>query len=80
MTCNSFICTIIFGLLDSSKITLFKDFILEIIEAKSRKKAKKKPFSATLASFIFPSRYLNKVNLKDSNRPNRIVQMNNKNI
>ena len=34
MSCNTFICTILFGLLDSSKIILFKDIVEKIIEAK----------------------------------------------
>ena len=70
--CNLFICTILFGLSESSKITLFKDFILEIIEFKVTGKCKR----STLASIIFPTRPLNKVILDDSNIPNRIVQMN----
>ena len=37
MTCNSFICTILFGLLESSKLVLFKDRVRKIIEADSRK-------------------------------------------
>ena len=57
MACNTFICTILFCLLESSKITLFKDFILEIIKFKATEKSKKKPFSATLVSIIFPSIY-----------------------
>ena len=64
--------TRLFGLFESSKKTLFKDFILEIIKFKVTEKCKKKPFSATLASNIFPSRPLNKVILEDSNRPNMI--------
>ena len=36
MACNRFICTILFGLLESSKITLFKDLVGKIIEAKVR--------------------------------------------
>ena len=34
MTCNPFICTILFGLSELSKITLFKDLVGKIIEAK----------------------------------------------
>ena len=40
------------------------------------KKEQKMPFSATLASIIFPARSLNKIILDDSYRPNRIVQIN----
>ena len=42
MTRNTSICTILFGLSKSSKITLFNDFILEIIEFKVTEKSKKK--------------------------------------
>ena len=76
MTFNPFICTIVFGISESSNITIFKDFILEIIEFKITEKSKKKPFFATLASTIFSIRSLNKVILDNSDRPNRIVQMN----
>ena len=34
ITCNTFICTILFGLFESSKITLFKDLVKKIIETK----------------------------------------------
>ena len=34
MACNTFICTILFGLLESPKITLFKDLVGKIIEDK----------------------------------------------
>ena len=71
-----FICTIPFVLSESSKITLFKGFILEIIEFKVTEKSKKKAFSATLASIIFPIRSINQVILDNSNRSNKIVQMN----
>ena len=33
MACNTFICTILFGLLDSSKIRLFKDLLGKIFES-----------------------------------------------
>ena len=33
MTYNPFVCTIVFGLSESSKITLFKDLVRKIIEA-----------------------------------------------
>ena len=39
MACNAFICTILFGLLESSKIALFKDLVRKIIEAKVSKMA-----------------------------------------
>ena len=45
--------------------------------SKSRKRAKKKAFSATtLTSIIFSARSLYNIILDDSNRPIRIVQMN----
>ena len=44
MTCNTFICTILLGLLESSNITVSKDFIHEIIEFKVTEKCKKKAF------------------------------------
>ena len=34
MTYDTFICTILFGILKSSKITLFKDLLGKIFEAK----------------------------------------------
>ena len=43
---------------------------------KVTEKFKKKPFSATLVSIIFPTRSLNKVIYMDSDRTNRIVQTN----
>ena len=70
MACNPFICTIVFGLLESSKI------ILEIIEFKVTEKSKKKSFSAPSSSVIFSIRSLNKVILDDSDRLNTSVQMN----
>ena len=76
MTCKNLICTILFGLLESSKITIITYFILEIIEAKVTEKSKKKPFSADLVSIIVSTRSLNKIILDESNRPNRIVQIN----
>ena len=76
MTCNTFICTILIGLPESSKTAFFKDFIQEIIEFKVMGKSLKKTFFATLASSIFTTRYLNKVILDDSNRPIMIVQIN----
>ena len=50
---------------------------MEIIEVKvTPSKVQNKLFSATLASIIFPTRSLNKIILDDSDRPNKIVQMN----
>ena len=66
-----FICTILYGLLESFKIILLNDFIPEIIEIKVTGKRK-----TTLVLIIFLTRSLNKVILEDSNRPNMIVQMN----
>ena len=34
MTCNKLVCRVLFGLLESSKITLFKDLIGKIIAGK----------------------------------------------
>ena len=76
MAYNTIICTISFGLLESFKITLLEDIILKIIKFKVTEKSKKKPFSATLVSYIFPSGSLNKLILEDFNKPNRIVQIN----
>ena len=44
MICNAFICKIIFVISGYSKITVFKDFILEIIKFKVTKKGKKRNF------------------------------------
>ena len=44
MACNIFICKILFGISESSKITLLKDFILELIKFKVTEKSKKKHF------------------------------------
>ena len=41
------------------------------------KRAKKKLFSATMASIIFSTRSLNEIILYNSDRPKRIVQINN---
>ena len=57
-TSNPFICTILIDLSESSKIALFKDFILEIIDFKVTDKSKK---------INFP---LNNVILGDSNSTN----------
>ena len=47
MACNPFICTFLFGLLESSKMALFKDLLEKIIEAKVAEIALKKAISAT---------------------------------
>ena len=75
-TCTPLLCTILFGLLEFSKIALIKDFILEKNEFKVTEKNKIKPFPATLASIKVPTRSLKKVILDNSNRPNRILLMN----
>ena len=74
MTCNPFICTILFGLSELSKITLFKDLVGKIIEAKV---AENGYFFALFPdSIIFWIKHLNKINLDDSYGPNKIVQIN----
>ena len=75
MACNIFNCTIKFGLIELSKIPLFKDLIGNIIEAKVAENGVLH-FSVTLTSIIFKIKSLNKVIFDDSNRPNRIVKMN----
>ena len=62
--------TILFGLSESSKIILYKYFILEIIETKVTEKCKKKHFQWLWPQFSFRLRSLNKVILDDSNRLN----------
>ena len=74
MTWNALICTILFGLSESLKITLFKDLIGKIIEAKVV--AENCFFFVTLNSIISRIKSLNKVILYDSYGPNRIVQIN----
>ena len=64
MIWDTFICTILFGLLEFSKITLFKDLLGKIIEVKVAENG----FFCT-----FP---LNKVLLYDYKWPNMIVQIN----
>ena len=76
MTCNTFICAILFGILESPKITLFKDLVKKIIKAKVAEIAFFLLFSVTLNSIISRINSLNKVILDDSGRPNMIVQMN----
>ena len=71
-TCNALICTILFGLTELYKITLFKVFILEIIKFKV----------AEIALFCFFHDFelnylrdyiLKKVILYDSDRPTILV-------
>ena len=59
----------------SSKITLFNDFILEIIAFKATEKSKKKTIFRNFL-IIFPTRSLNKLIFDDSQRANMIVQKN----
>ena len=64
IACNTFICTIRFGLSESSKITLFKDLIEKIIEAK---KSRNLPFFAFFRDFeldYFQDKIFKKGNLK----------------
>ena len=73
MACN--IYSFVFGLLESSKIILFlKDQVGKILEAKVAEKGLFLLFSVT--SIISRIKYLNKVILDDSDRPNKTVQMN----
>ena len=76
MSCNTFICTILFNLSELSKITLFKDLVEKIIEAKVAENGFFLHFFVTLTSIMSRIKSLNKVILDDFNRPNRIVQMN----
>ena len=48
MTCNPFICTNVYSLSESSKITLFKDLVGKIIEAKVAEKGLFLLFSVTV--------------------------------
>ena len=68
--------TIIFGLSESFKITLFKALILEIIEVKVRENRKKKYFYVALPSIILTIRYLNKIILEDLNKILQINELN----
>ena len=69
MACNPIICTILFGLFEMSKITLFNDLVGKIIEAEN---CFFLHLSVTLASIISRIKSLNKVILDDSNRPNKL--------
>ena len=76
ISCNTFICVILFGLLESSKIILFKDLAEKIIEAKI---AVFLLFFPWLRLQFFISKIkssLNKVILEYSVILNRIVQIN----
>ena len=75
MTYNTFICTIKFALLESSKISLFKDLIGKIIDAKVTENDFLY-FPVTLNQNISKINSLSKVILDYSDRPNRIVLMN----
>ena len=70
MACSTFICTILFGLLESSKLILFKDLVVKIIEAKVAENGFFLFFSVTLNLINSRINSLNKVILEDYNRPN----------
>ena len=53
IACNLFICTILFGLLESSKINLLKDFILTITKFKVTGKNKKSHFPRLWPQLFF---------------------------
>ena len=74
MKCNTSYCTILFGLLESTKISLFKDLVEKIIEAKVSR-GKLLFFTLFRDSVISRIKTLNKVILDDSDRPNMIVQI-----
>ena len=74
MACNTFVCTILYGLLESSKKNLLKDLVEKITEAKVAENDFYSPFSVN--SIISKIKSLNKVFLNDSDRQNNIVQMN----
>ena len=76
MTQNIFICTIVFGLLESPKLTLFKDLVGKIIDARVAENDFVLLFSVTLNLIISRIKSLNKVILNDYNRPNKTVQIN----
>ena len=76
MTCSTFNCTILFGILESSKITLFNGIVGKIIEDKVAENGYFLHFPVTLNSIISRIKYLNKVILDDSHILNRIVQIN----
>ena len=71
MTCNIFICTILIGLLESPKRSSLKANL-----GQSRENLLFLHFSVTLNLNISIIKLLSKVILDDSNKPNRIVQMN----
>ena len=76
MACNTFIFIILFGLLESSKITLFNDLLGMIFETKVTENSFFLHFSVTLNLIISSIKYLGKVTLNYSDRPNMIVQIN----
>ena len=74
MACYTFICTILFGLSESSKLIVFKDQFGKIFEAKVAENDFFALFRDSITSRI---KFLNKVILDYSDRSNMIVQMNN---
>ena len=78
MTCNTFIFRIIFGILVSFKITLFKDLVVKIINADVAENGFFLHFPVTLNPIISRIKSLNKFILDDydNDKPNRIVQIN----
>ena len=76
MSCNTFICTILFGLLESSKITVFKGLVKKIIEAIVAENSFFLLFFVIFVSIISRIKSLIKVILDDFDRPNRIAKMN----
>ena len=62
----------IFGLLESSKITLFKDLLGKLFEVKVAENG----FICSLNLIASRIKSLNKVILDDSDRPNNIIQIN----
>ena len=73
MWCNTFICTILFCLLESSKIIIFKDLIEKIIEAKVAENGFFFLFFRDFDFNYYRIKSLKKVILDNSNRPNKIV-------
>ena len=62
--CNIFVCTILLGILESSKKALFKDLVEKIIEVKFVRKMRCfVHFSVTFVSIILQTRYL-KISLR----------------
>ena len=71
MSCNTFICTILFDLSESSEIKVSE------IKVKVSDNGFFLHFSKTLVSIISRIKSLNKVISDDYDRPNKMVQMNN---